>query len=161
MSSACLACHCAISTPLTGMRTSGLTGGTRPALAICARLSIYCRQSRNRPLSHGLCSISNTQPSYFEALIAIAESTCAGAKQVSACWPASRARMMLLRRGSSAMLLPLGYRAGPTLPPSLLGLTQASTLWETLDCRVTPGNDKMGANRLFAILGREALTKAK
>jgi len=27
------------------MRTIGVTGGTRPALAICARLSMYCRQS--------------------------------------------------------------------------------------------------------------------
>ena len=143
------------------MRTIGVTGGTRPALAIWARLSMYCRQSRSRPESHGLCSISNTQPSYFDALNAIAESTCAGAKQVSACWPASSARMMLLRRGSSAMLFPLGYRAGPTFPPSLLGLTQASIFWETMDCRVKPGNDKMGANRLFLILGREALTKAK
>src|SRR5262249_24849490 len=92
-----------ISTPLTGMRTSGVTGGTSPALAICARLSMYCRQSRSRPESHGLCSISNTQPSYFDALIAIAESTWAGAKQVSACWPPSRARMMLLKRGKSAI----------------------------------------------------------
>ena len=75
-----MACHCAISTPFTGMRTIGVTGGTRPALAICARLSMYCRQSRSRPESHGLCSISNTQPSYFEALIAIAESTCGGRK---------------------------------------------------------------------------------
>src|SRR5689334_11512246 len=85
------------------MRTIGVTGGTRPALAIWARLSMYCRQSRSRPLSQGLCSISNTQPSYFEALIAIAESVWAGAKQVSACWPASRARMTLLRRGKSAI----------------------------------------------------------
>ncbi len=60
------------------MRTSGVTGGTSPALAICARLSMYCRQSRSRPESHGLCSISNTQPSNFDALIAIAESTCGG-----------------------------------------------------------------------------------
>ena len=83
-----MACHCAISTPLTGMRTIGVTGGTSPALAICARLSMYCRQSRSRPESHGLCSISNTQPSYFDALMAVAESTWAGAKQVSACCPA-------------------------------------------------------------------------
>jgi hypothetical protein len=55
MSSACLACHCAISTPFTGTRTIGVTGGTTdPALAICARLSMYCRQSRSLPLSHGL-----------------------------------------------------------------------------------------------------------
>src|SRR5262245_56018813 len=102
-SSACLACHCAISTPFTGMRTIGVTGGTRPALAICARLSMYCRQSRRRPESHGLCSISNTQPSYFDALMPTAESTWAGAKQVSACWPASSARMTLFRLGKSAI----------------------------------------------------------
>src|SRR6476469_3179723 len=130
MSSACLACHCAISTPLTGMRTIGVTGGTRPALAIWARLSMYCKQSRSRPESQGLCSISNTQPSYFDALSAVAESTCAGAKQVSACWPASRARMTLLRRCRSAMLLPLGYRAGPTASAIIAGLDPGLHLLE-------------------------------
>ena len=107
MSSACLACHCAISTPLTGMRTIGVTGGTSPALAICARLSMYCRQSRNSRPSHGLCSISNTQPSNFDVLMASAELISAGAKQVSACWPASSARMTLFRRGRSAMFFSL------------------------------------------------------
>ena len=33
---------------------------------------MYCRQSRSRRPSHGLCSISNTQPSNFDALMAIA-----------------------------------------------------------------------------------------
>src|SRR3954452_20224601 len=102
------------------MRTSGVTGGTRPALATWARLSMYCRQSRSRPLSQGLCSISNTQPSYFDWLIPMAESTWAGAKQVSACWPASRARMTLLRRGRSAILLPLAIGGAYGLrPPGL------------------------------------------
>ena len=31
---------------------------------------MYCRQSRSRLPSHGLCSISNTTPSYFETLTA-------------------------------------------------------------------------------------------
>ena len=71
MSSACLACHCAFSTPFTGMRTIGVTAGaSEPAFTICARLSMYCRQSRSARPSHGLCSISNTTPSNFEALIA-------------------------------------------------------------------------------------------
>src|SRR6187455_2712884 len=118
MSSACLACHCAISIPLTGVRTRGLTGGTSPALATCARLSMYCRQSRSRPLSHGLCSISNTQASYFDALMAVAESTWAGAKQVSACCPASSARMMLFSRGKSAIFRssPVGGRTLDEFP---------------------------------------------
>src|ERR1700722_9012118 len=104
MSRACLACHCAISTPFTGMRTIGVTPGTRDAaLAICARLSMYCRQSRNSLPSHGLCSISNTQPSNLDVLIATALLISAGAKQVSACWPASSARMTPLRRGRSAI----------------------------------------------------------
>ena len=74
------------------------------ALAICARLSMYCRQSRSVRLSHGLCSISNTQPSNFEVLIASAESISAGAKHVNACCPDSSARMTQFRRGKSAIL---------------------------------------------------------
>ena len=79
-------------------------GATEPALAIWARLSMYCRQSRNSRPSHGWCSISNTQPSNFEALMPIAALISAGEKHVSACWPASSARMTLLSRGSSAIL---------------------------------------------------------
>jgi hypothetical protein len=64
---------------------------------------MYCRQSRSSRPSHGLCSISNTQASNFDVLMAIAEPISAGAKHVSECWPASRARMMLFRRGKSAI----------------------------------------------------------
>src|SRR5579871_2026964 len=104
MSSACLACHCAISMPFTGTRTIGVTPGTtEAALAIWARLSMYCRQSRSSRPSHGLCSISNTQPSYFEVASAIAVLSSAGAKHVSACCPASSARMTPLSRGLSAI----------------------------------------------------------
>src|ERR1700760_1034787 len=128
MSSACLACHCAISTPFTGMRTIGVTGGTSPALAICARFSMYCRQSRSRPLSQGLCSISNTQPSYFDWLIPTAESVWAGAKQVSACWPASRARMTLLRRGRSA-IWEVSVNSDGILSDASAGLAEARGGW--------------------------------
>src|ERR1051326_3926076 len=90
--------------PLTGTRTIGVTlGTTDAALAIWARLSMYCRQSRNSRPSHGLCSISNTQPSYFEVASEIAVLSSAGAKHVSACCPASSARMTPLSRGISAI----------------------------------------------------------
>ena len=93
--------------PLTGMRTIGVTAGTtEPAFAIWARLSMYCRQSRSARPSHGLCSISNTQPSNFDVLIASAESISAGVNAVNACWPCSSARMTPFRRGMSAMFPP-------------------------------------------------------
>src|SRR5262245_53614934 len=136
MSSACLACHCAISMPLTGMRTIGVTGGTSPALAICARLSMYCRQSRSLPESHGLCSISNTQPSYLDALRAMAESTWAGAKHVSACCPPSSALITLFRRGGSGIC------------PSLLDasgiLDDLTRRWKCRRARAAPMADGSG-----------------
>ena len=70
------------------MRTIGVTAGaSEPPFAICPRLSMYCSESRSARPSHGLCSISNTTPSNFDALIAIAESISAGEKAVKAGWP--------------------------------------------------------------------------
>ena len=89
------------------MRTIGVTAGaSEPLFAICPRFSMYCSESRSARPSQGLCSISNTTPSNFDALIAIAESVSAGEKAVKAGWPASSARMMPLSRGSSAMQSP-------------------------------------------------------
>src|SRR4029079_5470438 len=116
---------CGISAPLTGMRTIGVTGGTSPALAICARLSMYCRQSRSRPESHGLCSISNTQPSYLDALRAVAESTWAGAKHVSACCPPSSALMTLFRRGRSAIIIPFTRGRCASIDDPIFAVTTA------------------------------------
>ncbi len=49
MSSACLACHCALSTPFTGIRTSGRHGGReRPPSRSGPRFSRYCMASRAR-----------------------------------------------------------------------------------------------------------------
>ena len=80
--------------------------------AICRRSRRYCRQSRRTRMSYGLCSISNTTPSNFAVLIANAESTSAGWKHVKAGCPASSARITPLRRGRSAIPLPLYGKLG-------------------------------------------------
>src|SRR5262252_11035467 len=89
------------------MRTIGVTeGASEPDLAIWPRLSMYCRLSRSARMSHGLCSISYTMPSYLAADIAIAVSGSAWQNDVNAGLPASRARITPFRRGISAMLVP-------------------------------------------------------
>src|SRR5262245_52349744 len=89
------------------MRTMGVTGGATEAdLAICPRLSMYCKLSRNALMSHGLCSISNTMPSYLAVAIAMAVSGSAWQNDVNAGLPDSRARITPLRRGMSAMQFP-------------------------------------------------------
>src|SRR6185295_10912885 len=108
-SSACLAWNCAFSAPFGGMRTIGVTAGaTEPDFAIWPRLSMYCRLSRSARMSHGLCSISYTMPSYLAVAIAIAVSGSAWQNEVNEGLPDSRALITLLRRGSSTMLFPLG-----------------------------------------------------
>src|SRR4051812_48381843 len=98
------------------MGTIGATVGTiEPDLTICPRLSMYCKQSRRRNPSHGLCSISYTTPSNFEVLLAIAESISAGENEVRATCPASSALMTLLRRGISAIQAPF-YATGRAVP---------------------------------------------
>src|SRR5262249_41585589 len=94
------------------MRTIGVTEGeSEPDLAIWPRLSMYCRLSRSARMSHGLCSISYTMPSYFAVDIAIAVSGSAWQNDVNAGLPASSARITPFRRGLSAMLVP--YARGP------------------------------------------------
>src|SRR5262249_27056540 len=89
------------------MRTIGVTeGASEPDLAIWPRLSMYCRLSRSARMSHGLCSISYTMPSYLAADIAIAVSGSAWQNDVNAGLPASRERITPFRRGMSAMLFP-------------------------------------------------------
>src|SRR5215510_11823856 len=91
------------------MRTIGVTAGaTEPERAIWPRLSMYCMLSRSARMSHGLCSISYTMPSYLAVAIAIALSGSAWQNDVNVGLPDSRALITLLRRGSSAMLFPLG-----------------------------------------------------
>ena len=70
------------------MRTIGVTlGATEPDLAIWPRLSMYCRLSRSARMSHGLCSISKTMPSYLAVVIAIAVSGSAWQNDVNAGLP--------------------------------------------------------------------------
>src|SRR5262245_24200276 len=86
------------------MRTIGVTAGaSEPDCTSWRRFSMNWSDSRSARASQGLCSISNTTPSYFETLMASAESTSAGAKAVKVACPCSSARMMPLRRGSSLM----------------------------------------------------------
>jgi hypothetical protein len=86
------------------MRTMGVTAGaSEPARAIWRRLSMYWRQSRKALASHGLCSISNTTPSYFEVPNASAVSMSAGENAANAGFPSSSARMTPLRRIISVM----------------------------------------------------------
>src|SRR6476646_4545427 len=66
---------------------------------------MYCRLSRSALISHGLCSISKTMPSYLAVVIATAVSGSAWQKDVNAGLPDSRARMTPLSRGMSAMVL--------------------------------------------------------
>src|SRR5436190_1342444 len=68
---------------------------------------MYCKLSRNPLMSQGLCSISNTIPSYLAVAIAMAVSASAWQNDVNACLPDSKARITPLRRGMSAMLFPL------------------------------------------------------
>ncbi len=49
---------------------------------ICRRLNMYCRQSRRLLMSYGLCSASNTMPSYDAADSAMALSIVGGEKAV-------------------------------------------------------------------------------
>ena len=99
------------------MRTIGVTAA-RPsrALAICARLSMYCRQSRSSRPSHGLCSISNTQPSYLEVLIAIARSDLGGRKageRVLARFEGADDAVQTRKIGHASSALPCGTRRHP------------------------------------------------
>src|SRR5215475_11957859 len=95
------------------MRTIGVTeGASEPDLANWPRLSMYCRLSRSARMSHGLCSISYTMPSYFAADIAIAVSGSAWQNDVNAGLPASSARITPFKRGISAMLVPCTRVAG-------------------------------------------------
>src|SRR5580704_16932297 len=106
MSNACLASHWFFSPPFGGIRTIGVTpGASEPEVAICRRLSMYCRPSRSARGSQKLCSISNTTPSYFETLSANAASISAGENVVKAGSPASSARITPLRCGISATLV--------------------------------------------------------
>src|SRR6185312_7918268 len=82
-------------------------GATDPDLAIWPRLSMYCRLSRNARMSHGLCSISNTTPSYLAVVMAIAVSGSAWQNDVNAGLPDSSALMTPLRRGMSGIGFPL------------------------------------------------------
>src|SRR5437763_14326419 len=100
------------------MRTIGVTAGATEAdLAICPRLSMYCRLSRKARISQGLCSISYTMPSYFAVLMAIAVSGSAWQKDVNAGLPLSKARITPFNRAISAMLDPShASRAHPNRP---------------------------------------------
>src|SRR5215216_793533 len=109
-SSTCLACHCAFSPPFGGMRAIGVTAGlSEPDCAISRRFSMYWRQSRKPLMSYGLCSISNTTPSYLALASALADSTSVGVNAVNACRPCSSARMMPLSRGRSAIVPSGGF----------------------------------------------------
>src|SRR5262249_16402169 len=144
------------------MRTIGVTeGASEPDLAIWPRLSMYCRLSRSARMSHGLCSISYTMPSYLAADIAIAVSGSAWQNDVNAGLPASRARITPFRRGISAMLVPCARvaRRPPQPPPSCAGrsasktrvnalMTRASIFCKTMDCigtRACPSSVILGA----------------
>src|SRR3990172_13062067 len=84
----------------------GVTAGARvPAFTICFRSSMYCRQSRSPRMSYGLCSISNTTPSYGAALMACAALISGTEKVTKAGLPCSRALIAPFRRGVSAMVL--------------------------------------------------------
>src|SRR5712691_6068038 len=112
-SSACLASHWLRSSPFGGMRTNGVTAGaTEPALAICAGLRRYCRASWSAFGSQGLCSISNTTPSYGDVLKAMAVVRSALANEANAGLPLSQARITPLRRLAFDILTsPLGETA--------------------------------------------------
>ncbi len=89
--------------PLGGIRTKGATRGVSvPPSRICWRFSMYCKQSRSVRMSYGLCSISNTQPSYWLALMAMAFSMLAGVKGTNTGLPSASSLMTGLRRGISA-----------------------------------------------------------
>src|ERR1700721_1527051 len=83
-------------------------GATQPDIAICLRLRRYCRESCKVRTSQGLCSISNTSPSYGAVLNSIAVWRSACAKQPTAVLPASQARIMLFKRFFSDILSALG-----------------------------------------------------
>src|SRR5580658_5300804 len=104
MSSPCLAIHWLCSPPFGGMRTIGVTAGAMdPDEAICLRFSMYCRQSRSALMSYGLCSISNTTPSYGAVLMVRALPTSPGEKVTNAGLPDASARMAPFRRGISGI----------------------------------------------------------
>src|SRR5580704_1505676 len=105
MSSTCLAIHWLFSPPLGGMRTNGVTAGAMlPEFAIWRRFSMYCMQSRNALMSYGLCSISNTTPSYGALEMVSALLISPGEKGTNAGLPDSSALIAPLRRGMSAIV---------------------------------------------------------
>jgi len=104
MSSACLAIHWFISPPLAGMRTIGVTAGESDCRSNSwRRFSMYCRQSRSPRMSYGLCSASNTTPSYLAVASSMALSIAGGEKTVMGICRWSSRRMMLFRRGVSGI----------------------------------------------------------
>src|SRR6266700_6691131 len=89
------------------MRTNGVTvGATEPDLAIFSRLRRYCRASCSALGSQGLCSISNTTPSYGDVLKAMAVARSALANEAKAGLPLSQARITPLRRLALVILSP-------------------------------------------------------
>src|SRR5579884_1812833 len=102
LSSTCLATQEFSSTPLTGMRTSGVTAGASvPLSTICRRLSMFWKQVRSPLISYGLCSISKTTPSKSDCDSAMALSTSPEVNVVNAGLPSSSALMTPFSRGIS------------------------------------------------------------
>src|ERR1041384_4465845 len=90
------------------MRTNGVTAGAiEPEVAICRRFSMYCRQSRSALMSYGLCSISNTTPSYGAPEMVSALLISPLVKGTNAGLPDSSALIAPLRRGMSGIVLSL------------------------------------------------------
>src|ERR1700704_6639203 len=105
MSSTCLAIHWLFSPPLGGMRTNGVTAGAMlPDPAICRRFSMYSMQSRSALMSYGLCSISNTTPSYGAPEMVSALLISPLVNGTNAGLPDSSALIAPLRRGMSGIV---------------------------------------------------------
>jgi hypothetical protein len=97
-----LAIHWLFSPPFGGMRTKGVTAGAMlPDVAICRRFSMYCMQSLSALMSYGLCSISNTTPSYGADEMVSALLTSPGENGTKAGLPDSSALIAPFRRGMS------------------------------------------------------------
>src|SRR6476659_3007391 len=108
MSSTCLAIHWLFSPPFGGILTNGVTAGAiEPELAIWRRFSMYCMQSRSALMSYGLCSISNTTPSYGAPEIVSALLISPLVNGTNAGLPDSSALIAPLRRGMSAIVFSL------------------------------------------------------
>ena len=87
------------------MRTNGVTAGAiLPDVAIWRRLSMYCMQSRSALMSYGLCSISNTTPSYGALEMVSALLISPGENGTKVGLPDSSALIAPFRRGMSAIV---------------------------------------------------------